>query len=265
MIRKLLTLFLCLALLGTTQTTWAADKVSLSIGEWPPYFSEEFPHFGFGPRVCTEAFRKVGITPSYFFLPWKRSFEGALHGRYTGSLAWRKNPEREKLFFFSDPVFNENTIFFYRHGIDFHWDTLEDVGHWAIGATLGYAQGKDLEPLVRAECGSLEYAPSDEANLRKLARGRIDIFPCSENVGRYLLLMHFKPEERAKIKWDPKPLYSGALHLIISREMPNGKELIERFNKGLRMMHEDGTYARFEKELLNGDDLPALYRPQQGD
>ena len=46
-------------------TSTPNNSVRLSSGEWPPYTSENLPHFGLASRIVTEAFALKGITVEY--------------------------------------------------------------------------------------------------------------------------------------------------------------------------------------------------------
>ncbi|QJB55565.1 transporter substrate-binding domain-containing protein [Pseudodesulfovibrio sp. zrk46] len=234
----------------------AQETVVLSNGEWPPYFSADFKHGGFGSRIVTEAFTLEGVTVRYDFLPWKRGLESARIGQYTGATGWRKSPEREKYFLYSDPLFTAQVVFFHKEGSRFDWKTLDDIGGMTIGGTLGYAYVDDLRKAVERGGGKLELAPTDEMNLQKLAAGRIDIFPCGKAVGYYLLRTKFTPGTADLVQHHPKPLLDSPLYLLFSKKNKGAHEMMERFNKGLRKLRESGRYDTFETESLRGDYLP---------
>jgi len=244
--------------------THANEPVSLVTGEWPPYFSEAFKHGGFGTRVCTEAFSLAEVETIYTYRPWKRGYEAMLHGEFEGSVAWRRSPERERLFYFSDPIFSDKTVFFYRKGLTFDWEMIEDVGHLIIGGTEGYLLTEELAPIIKKnKGGKLELAANDTANFNKLIRGRIDIFACSESVGRYLLQTQFKPDEAVMVEIHPRQVHTGNLHLIIPKTHPKGEALIRKFNEGLIKLRQSGRYDLLLRQSNRGDYLPEFYRLQQ--
>jgi polar amino acid transport system substrate-binding protein len=120
-----------------------------------------------------------------------------------------------------------------------------------------------LAPIAKSKGGKLEIAATDTANLNKLIRGRIDIFACSENVGRYLLQTQFKPEEAAIVEIHPRPIHTGSLHLIIPKTHPRGPALIRKFNEGLIMLQQSGHHDLFLRQSNRGEYLPVIYRLQQ--
>lgn len=245
-----------LMLLTFTPCIHAQETIVLSNGDWPPYFSEDFKHGGVGTLICSKAFALEGIKVDYKFLPWKRGLEMAHQGKTDGALGWRKTEERAAYFHFSDPILDQNLVFFHRLGKSFDWETLDDVGHMRIGATLGYTYVPLLEKITAKNGGQIEVAPSDETNLAKLLAGRIDIFPCAEAVAYYLLRSRFTPGAADMVRHHPRRVVPGKIHLLISKKTENGEELIWRFNQGLKKLHESGEYERLMDESLRGKFLP---------
>lgn len=234
----------------------AQDPVTLTNGEWPPMFSQEFKFGGVGSRICKEAFALSGVEVNYIYMPWKRGLEEARIGKWDGTVGWRKSPAREPDFLFSDPILQVNTVFFHRSGKMFDWNTVDDVGHLTIGVTLGYGYIELLKDAANRGGGKLEAARSDELNLQKLAAGRIDVFPCAEQVGYYLLRTKFIPGTADLVRHHTKPLMDSQLHLLISKKNPNAQDLIDRFNRGLRTLRESGKYDQYLNESLTGEYLP---------
>ncbi|MGL1863224.1 MAG: transporter substrate-binding domain-containing protein [Pseudodesulfovibrio sp.] len=237
----------------------AQEVVTLTNGEWPPLFSEEFKYGGIGSKICEEAFNAAGISVKYVYMPWKRGFEEARAGQWDGTVGWRKTPEREKDFLFSDPILDVDTVFFHRKGRDFSWESLDDIGSMTIGVTLGYGYIDMLEKAAERNGGRVEVAPTDELNLQKLVAGRIDIFPCAEFVGYYILRAKMMAGSADLVHHAEKPLWDNPLHLLISKDHTNGAQLIERFNQGLKIVRESGKYEQYEFESLRGDYLPDTY------
>lgn len=249
-------LLLCMSGILLPPSSQARENIVLSNGEWPPYFAEEFKYGGLGSRIGFEAFALAGIDVKYEYLPWKRGYESARMGNFHGTIGWRKTPEREKDFYFSDPILMANVVLFHKGGSRFDWNNIDDIAHLDVGATLGYSYVDQLAEAVKRQGGTLDIAPTDEMNLQKLVAGRIDIFPCGKAVGYYLLRTKFTPGTADMVTHHPKPLIDSPLYLLISKSTPNGQELITRFNKGLKELRESGRYEQFELESLKGEYLP---------
>jgi len=86
---------------------FAEERISIAIGEWPPFISENLKHYGVVPRIVTEAFALGNVKVDYGFFPWKRAMEYANEGDWDGSAVWGYTSERGKTLLYSDPVRTE--------------------------------------------------------------------------------------------------------------------------------------------------------------
>lgn len=246
-----------------TATPATAQTLVLTNGEWPPFFSEHMPHGGIGTRIVQEAFAQSDILVNFDYMPWKRGLDLAAHGNHDGSVGWRKSINRQRQFLFSTPLLKLDTVFFHKKSRPFDWTNLEDVGHLKVGATLGYAYIDKLRSATRSHGGRLELAPSDEINLRKLISGRIDVFPCSKSVGRFILHTQIGTDSAKAITYHPQPLLSGPIYLLISKDVPNAQEIIKRFNSGLRQLKECGRYDHIVHDCMR--ELEEINSSKTGD
>lgn len=240
----------------------AGESIKLAVGEWPPYFSEEFKYGGFGAKVCTEAFALAGIEATYEQMPWKRAYENTRLGKYAASPGWRRTTERKQLFYFSAPIFPTRSVFFHRKSIPFEWSKLEDLKDKKIGITLGYSYIPKLQPIVDMGHGRLDIAPTDEINMLKLAAGRIDVFPCSQAVGYYILRTKILPGAADFVTNHPKAVEEGSVYLMVSKKIENGRMIIAKFNEGLNKLKTSGRYDQLLIESLRGDYIPKAYLQQ---
>ncbi len=237
-------------LLLLAASTARSEDITLTNGEWLPYTSEHLPHRGVISRIVAEAFALEGVKVAYKFRPWPRAFAEAQRGLVHGSVVWGEGAawsERSDDFLFSDPVFEDESVFFYRKGIDFKWSTYADLAQYKLGGVAGYEYRFQKVPGVQ-----IDRAPSDELTFRKMIAGRIDVFPSSLHVGKYIIGTRFSSKEAAQIE-----IYKGTFnvtryHLILGRAHPASVELVEKFNKGLRRLRESGKYAQYMSDLQAG-------------
>ncbi|WP_439889320.1 substrate-binding periplasmic protein [Pseudomonas sp. MBLB4123] len=223
----------------------AAQQLRLTSGEWPPFHGAELPKQGVASQIVTEAFALEGIEVRWEFLPWARAMQLATQGQRAGTALWRRNAERERLFFISDPVLETQTHLLHRKSVEFAWQTLDDLRGLRIGATRGYYYGKAFERAESTGRLNVQRINSDEVALRQLLAGRIDLFPLSRLAASSLLAQRFTSAERAQLSFHPLPLSSHSLHLLLSRRIAANAELMARFNNGLARLHENGKIARW--------------------
>ncbi len=99
---------------------------------------------------------------------------------------WRASPEH---FLYSDAVVPSKFAFFHLKGSNFDWNSYEDLRGIRIGGTLEYAYSKEFDAAEKAGIIKTNRAPSDEIGLKKLLKGRIEVFPgevwASTRLSRY--------------------------------------------------------------------------------
>lgn len=226
----------------STVKTFSQETIHIGIGEMPPYASEHLEHYGFFCHIITEIFAKENITVKYEIVPWKRAIVMSERGKMHGTPGWYSTPEREKIFYVSDPLVDDTQSFFHLKAYKFDWNTIEDLKGTRIGATLGYNYGEAFAKAEKEGKIYVERIAEDERNFRKLLKKRIDIFPMNTFTGYSMLKRMFKPETISLFTHHPKPVRVATLHLLLSRNIPINKELVRIFNKGLKALRESGRY-----------------------
>lgn len=230
----------CLIALTLITSANAAEVITLTNGEWPPYLSEQAPGYGIASRIVTDAFAAAGVEVRYVFRPWKRAYLEAAGGTYDGTLVWTWGEARAKHFLFSDPVFEGRSVFFHLKSRPVSWSRFADLTAYRIGGTLGYEYEFERTPGI-----AIERANTDLANFRKLLAGRIDLFPSDINAGYALLKAEFTDEDRRQLATHPKAYNVVSYHLLLNRKNPRNIRLMNRFNQGLRTLKDIGRYETY--------------------
>ena len=242
---------MCMLVTGAC-SVMAEQKIRITNGEWPPYLSQDLKHYGLASRIVTEAFALEGISVEYGFFPWKRAFRLAEAGEWDGAALWLHSPEREALFYYSDPVVDSGYVFFHLKSYAFDWKTVNDLKSHVIGATLEYNYGEAFERAEAEGRINVERVHADELNFAKLLAERIQIFPMTEEVGYAMLHKNFKAEEVAKITHHSYPLRLHPLHLLLSKKKPKNKEYIVKFNAGLKKLRDSGKLEQYLQDARQG-------------
>jgi polar amino acid transport system substrate-binding protein len=252
--KPLIVVLLACALALPLQANEAASTIRLTNGHWPPYMENTPPHFGVISHIVTLAFAKEDIPVSYGFFPWSRARLLAEKGLWDGSVAWTCRRKLLRHFHFSDPIVAHNYALFHRTSMDFDWDDVKDLESYRIGLTQDYNYGEEFEEAVAAGTISADVTTSDESNFRKLAAGRIDLFPMEPAVGMGMLKELGLSD---KITFHTTPLQSDYLYLILSKRVPESKRYLEAFNEGLSELRASGRLEQLITTSL--PDLPARY------
>ena len=125
--------------------SWAQNVISISTGEYPPWTSKDLKYDGFVNHVITESFKREGYIVQYKYYPWKRNYIQAKKGKFHATSYWYYSKEREKNFYYSDPVSIEKIVFFHlKLNPMKDWGTLNDLKSYRIGATREYTYTKEF-------------------------------------------------------------------------------------------------------------------------
>lgn len=219
-------------------------EIVLSNQEYPPYMGKSLPRQGLLSAVVREAFLRGGVKVSYEFFPNNRTLQMARSGNVDGSLGWAPNPDRKKQLLYTDPVMSLGMVFVQRNETPISWRSLSDLSPYRIGITTGNFYSTEFEALQKS--GDLEVDPAndDVTNLRKLLARHIDLFPIDREVGTYLLAQNFKPEQARQLLVQNKPFWTAPMHVVIWKKHPRAAELVQRFNRGLKLLRESGDMER---------------------
>ncbi|UXY14036.1 transporter substrate-binding domain-containing protein [Chitiniphilus purpureus] len=222
----------------------AAEPLKLTLAEYPPFIGDQLPGQGLLTTAVRAVFERAGYQVLLLPTPNNRAIESARQGEVDGSLGWARSPERERDLYYSAPVMNLRMVFCQRRGTSHPWQRLLDLAPYRIGVTLGNFYSDEFAALSRAHRLQVDAAPSDVANLRKLAAGRIDLFPIDAEVGAYLMQRYLDPVQRERLVCPNKAYWTAPLHVVISRRHPDGPTIIADFNRTLDGMQRSGEFAQ---------------------
>jgi len=219
----------------------AEETITLAIGEWAPYTSEQDIKGKMSEVIVSEAFRLVDIIVKLKYYPWKRSYKMTTQGDVAGTFPWFHHDKRKKETIYNkEPLVSELEVIFHLKTLDFQWNDFSDIKKYSVGGTIGYNHN-----FILAEHGiKTQQVKSDLLNFKKLLNGRIDLFPVSYNVGYYIINKSFEPEITAKFTNHPKTIQEGKLFVLFSKAIPNGQVLADKLDRGLKEMKASGRYDR---------------------
>ena len=215
------------------------DVVTMAIGDWEPFTSGRADNANVSEELVREAFKLENLDVEFKYFPWIRSYKYVEKGEYQATFPWTKSVEREEKFFYNkEPLLTEQTVLFHLKSKPLKWENYSDLKGLRIGGTLGYATGKILEDNGL----KLDYVSKEDFNYQKLLRGRLDIYPSSYFVGYHQINMLLPPTEASLFTHHPKVLEERDYYMLFSKSIPNAKQLIDRFDRGLKKLKASGRY-----------------------
>ncbi|MFN2361007.1 MAG: substrate-binding periplasmic protein [Marinobacter sp.] len=220
-------------------------RLSISVGDWPPFFVEDEPGQGNVARLVRDIFAEEGYEVEFHFLPWKRAYREAAAGEHDATAIWMHAADREQDFVYSDPVMKERFVLFHRKDAPLEWSRMADLSDLRLGGSIGYSYGSNFDRALENGGLNVEWVASTELNFRRLAFGRIDAFPEEINVGYYILRRGLEPEEARKITHHPQPVSENQSFLLFPADEPETEKLRKAFNRGLEAFRDDGRYNTY--------------------
>lgn len=220
-------------------------SVVFATGEWPPYTSEKLPEYGFVTKIVTAACNAGGIKPEYHFYPWARAEMLTDSCEVVAAFPYVITEEKKKEYIFSDPLFYGVNYFLY---YDKNPTTTEPVRYETIedlkGYKIGLIRGATFETALKKAGLTIEPTTQIEQSIRKLVHGRIDFYLTEQLVISDVVKRLF-PNKVENFKTLPKP-YGDKLPnaLLVSNKCPGAENIITKFNVGLEMIKNNGTYDR---------------------
>lgn len=229
-----------------------AKEIILVSDPYPPYVLDEKDNKGYVMDIAKIAYKAMGYKAIYKNIPFKRALKDVENCKYDGILAIRKEG-RENFIYPKTTLGLFNNKFFRKKGTNWVWKgNIRSLENITLGWINGYQIGGDffLKYIEKNKNNSnrIQFTSGSNAllnNIRKLAKGRIDILLDDEKVILYTAKKNgfsleiedagiFKPDN-AKEEW---------VSIGFSDRNPNASELAEIFDMGFKKI-------RNSKELKN--------------
>jgi len=213
-----------------------ARKLLLAATEYPPYYSESLERGGPVAELTVTALRNAGYEVDVRFMPWARALRLGEQGKVDGLIGVWHSPERERSFFYSEPVVS-NRIVLCRRGTagPDHFTNWEAIRPFMVGVVRGYANPEGLAAAgVRTEA-----VTDDLQNLRKLMAGHIDLVLIDSRVEQTLAKRNLGPAA-ALIDCLQPPVQEHPQYLVVSRSTEGGEAIVAAFNEQMQRLRRSG-------------------------
>lgn len=230
----------------------SAETLKVATGEWVPYVSKDYQHHGAIGHVIEKIYQAEGIEVEFGYFPWARGYQMVKDGMWDTTMPYYCSPEREKLFYCSEPIVSGQLVYFHRTDFPFEWRSINDLKGLSVGGTLGYYYGEDFEKAERDKLFKVQRIASDETNFMVLMKGRIQVFPQDKEVGYAMVRRLFSEEEQTLITHNSTPIHTKSLHLLFARNNEKSKRYLDIFNRGLKRLQSTGELQGYMNAMSNG-------------
>jgi polar amino acid transport system substrate-binding protein len=246
---------------GLSAQATEQPELRISVGDWPPYLSSELKHNGVIAHLISDILADEGYRVTFQFLPWPRAYSAAAAGRFDGTAVWMHKAERESDFYFSEPLLDEQFVFFHLKSLPFDWQRFDDLTGMTLGGNLEHSYGPLFDEFMAQGKVKMERVSTNMQNFEKLLKERVVLYPQEMNVGYASLRSHFSASDQAKITHHPKPLLSNYSYLLLPRSLASSTILMARFNQRLADYRKSGRYDRYFADLNQGKYQPEAIFP----
>jgi len=202
---------------------------------------------GFLIEITKAAFAKVGHQVNITYLPWARAVFVTMNGQAEALLGAYYSDERAQKMLYSDVLARSDMLLFAMKDSGIVFSKLDDLKPYTVGTIIGasYPPEFDAAQFIRKEP-----ATSHVTNIRKLLAGRIDLFVEKKSVVLSTLGTQF-PGEANKIEALPVPLRENRYYNAFSKAYSDHEQIAADFNRGLKMIINDGTYDEIMRRGLH--------------
>jgi polar amino acid transport system substrate-binding protein len=238
--------FIALALAyGLAMPAQAATLDIVTGNDFAPYADEKLPNGGFATDLVREVIKKIGTETNIRFLPWKRGYELTTSGETLATFPYVKNPDREAVMLFSEPLYIDISRIF-----SVKTNPVPFTGEESLkGKTICNPAGYVVYPMIKAglEAKTLRLQePGDmQTCVKFLELGRADFIISSLPVMRTISENLGLTE---KLTWAEKPFRESPNFLIVGKNTPGGAEFLKKFNTGLAAYRNSPAYAELAKK-----------------
>lgn len=239
-------------LLFLTVNINAQNNITISNGEWPPFFSKDLKHNGVTSHVIQKAFNSQDVEVQYKWYPWKRAYHLTKNGDIDASVAWSKTKEREKHFLFSDIVIEGNVVFFHLKSNNFSWNDIYDLRSVKIGSITGYEYANKLDRLKTIENAKVYDVINEIKLFELLLNKRYDVVLMNVDAGYGILNKYFSKEKINLVTFHKKAFHKEQLRVLFNKKNINNKKFLEEFNKGLKKLKETGEFKKMYEDSRKG-------------
>lgn len=204
---------------------------------------------GFANEVVLAAFEAAGVPVEFSVVPYSRCKDMALKGTSAACLSMAWLPEFSgKIVFADKPLFVCFADYFADIKKPMKAARQEDLPKGTlVGVVSGYEYPPAVYTLQKKGILVFEESESEELNLKKLAKGRLDF--------ALLVYNEMKPAElllaRAGVTGQVKQAFRSGMnnsYIGFSTTHPQGMKALEKFNAGYRIISSNGTLDQIEKK-----------------
>ena len=240
--------FLLLCLVSSSTAASSVDDIVFMTEQYPPYNLEEDDKIqGIAVDILALMLQKVGSNQTredIKLLPWARGYQRALSEPNTCLFSTTRTEEREELFKWVGPIAPNTVSLIARKDRKIKIESIDELKTHNIGTIRD-----DVAELYLIAAGvsidSMKRVAKTILNIKKLNRGRIDLWAYGEDVAMWELKAHgFDPADYESVY----VLNRKYLYFAFHKDTPDS--VIQKLQAAIDTLEADGTYEKILERYL---------------
>ena len=215
-----------------------ANDLTIATEDYPPF---NFPMGrsvgGLSTDILRKALDRAQIAATITLYPWLRAYGSAQDDANACVYSTTRTELRENLFKWVGPISHNNWVLFARADNPAVVTSLDDVR----GAVIGGYQGDATALYLRGKGLTVDTAPSDRLNPRKLLNGRIDYWATGQWSGGVIAVEEGARGLKVALVIKDVPLYLACNKAV-------SDSLIDRLNRAVQSLRDEGVIARLDQD-----------------
>jgi len=232
-------------------TIFAQNELKIATEEWPPYvYNENGRIVGYSVEILEAVFSEMSVSYRMTQYPWKRAIKMVFSGQEDALFhASEKADRMEYCYYPAEELYKVRYVFFIRKGDTgrLKFESFEDLKSYTIGVTQGYSYTEEFLKFLHEDHKRFEENPSDESNLKMLAKGRIDYFPTAVRNGVFLMENLSLQDKITYI--DGTPLLEKSYFIIFNKKNIE-KAFVEKFSEALTKFKQTERFKKIEMKYI---------------
>src|SRR3990167_1232638 len=230
-----------------------ADNLRLVTGDdYAPFTGQALPGGGMLTQVVKAVLDERSIAHSLDWRPWNRGYLKTLQGEYDATFPYVRTPQREQEYLYSAALSVAEQHIFSRAAEPIELDDPASLQGRRFCYPLGWQPPKALQELLDQGVLTRHSPTGLKECARLLLLGRDDFFISDLRLGETALRL--TGADLSLFRRSVSAISNSTLHLIVPHKHPQGPQLIEQFNLGLRALQDSGRYQQMIDSYLQARD-----------